>query len=184
MTIKKPPRDFTRLAAARSFSERFAELLDRAGFVQGRGRLTEVSHFFEVGKSNAHNWLTANICPRAPTLDLIVSKLHAKGRLPKTLDKVAVVLWLEKGDPAVPNPIQGTKTISHQSHFYKSRIYLAVGEEARNLNMDLFALDKSTVDQIFTEIFALPSKNKTTLIPDRIAIRRILRASLKLSEEV
>jgi|GEM_PF-5864012 len=176
------PRKMDKQILKERFSERFSELLDVANFVEGRGRLTEISNFFAVGKSTAHYWLNGDICPKAQTLDVIVSMLIDQRRIPKTIDKVALTLWLEKGDRLLPNPLKAPPT-EHQNHLHKSRIYMAVGEEAQRLGIDLFSLNAEMIEQIFSESFAGARQDKSGLTPDRALIRRILKASIKAIEQ-
>jgi hypothetical protein len=101
--------------ATSSFSERFHELCDVAGFVSGRGRATEVSRFFNVGITSARNWLVEDICPRNPTLVKIVSRLQKYNRLNESLDEKQLLLWLEKGESYIQNPFQEPQRSSEAS---------------------------------------------------------------------
>ena len=89
-----------------TFSERFHELCDVAGFVSGRGRATEISRFFNVGITSARNWLVEDICPRNHTLVKIVSRLQKYDRLDPLYDEKQLLLWLEKGDSYIQNPLR------------------------------------------------------------------------------
>ena len=92
----------------KSFSERFNVLCDAAGFIEGRGRMTEVARFFDTGVSTARNWLVENKCPRVPTLEKLIKRLKKYRRLSSSIDDKSLLLWLEKGDTYVVNPFEAT----------------------------------------------------------------------------
>lgn len=88
------------------FSERFGKLCDEAGFIKGRGRMSEVARFFDTGTSTARNWLVENKCPRGDTLDKLIRRLKQYRRLPESLDTRSLVIWLRMGEAYVASPFK------------------------------------------------------------------------------
>lgn len=159
-----------------TFADRFEILLDNAGFVEGRGRLTEVSQYFDVGKSTAHSWQNG-VCPRTATLESIVGQLQRDDRVPEAIQLSALVVWLEKGSDIIPNPFEQSRSAARASgHRFNAAVYLALEEEASNLGFSLLSLDGATLDEVCKQAFILAqSGTATTAMPSAARLRQLLR---------
>lgn len=133
-----------------NFSDRFKKVLDEAGFVKGRGRLTEVFGFFEVSKTTARNWLETDTCPR--NLPEIVTKLYSARRISVSIGKDQLIAFLQTG---LLNPFEDKESGTTPDTFLLKtcRAYLTIYRMALAQGFDIYDLDDGTLEDLYNTVF-------------------------------
>ena len=162
----------------RSFSQPFNFLLDMAGYPPvGTGRAKALSQQFGCSKSGAQNWVCNDLVPKRDSFNSIVSGIISN--LSGNYNKNQVIAWLEHGD-TVANPFSTTslsqfkKTQNSFNHALLSRVYVAVHNIAKSMDLDIYTIEARIMNHIYNSVIqkAIDSHTNT---PDKHLIVSLLR---------
>lgn len=166
------------------FSIRFNRLLDyHPSLSKSRGRITDLSKLLiEANNPNIkntrtntiRNWLLNDMRPR--NLQDIVTVLLEKISL--AIDVETIINWLDRGDE-VTNPFdvipEKHKDVDHHT---LSKIYVAVHNHARNLDIDIENFSKEVRDLIY-ETLLLTWNKENDIESHSDLIANLLKAASK-----
>ena len=156
MLINTPIHDIDgQIGDMDGFSKRLNYLLDKTGFVRGRGRLTDFSSFVGERKTKTRNWLQNDMYPRGNAMRDILNLFYEQGLLPSSIEKNRLELWLEKGEDLAQNPFKTVSTATQSKDIGKTRskVYFIVYEVAKSMGMDIYKYSDELLDVVFKEIF-------------------------------
>ena len=143
------------------FSKRLNYVLDKVGFVKGRGRLTEFSLLVDERKTKTRNWLQNDMYPRGGTMAEVLEVLYEKKLLPSSIDKDALKSWLENGSFLFQNPFDVTTSPKlGEENFDRIKIYLYVYEEAKKNGINLLHYSEEVLEEFFNLIFLKMAEDK------------------------
>lgn len=164
------------------FSDRFNLLLDKAAFpTMGAGRAKALASRFGSSKSGAQNWVGKDMPPKRDTLHEVVEQIL--GDLEASYDTIKVIAWLEYGD-AVPNPFDDTIPLTSGSipvasnHAILSKVYVAVHRIAKEMDIDIYAMEEDTVDYIYNSVMR-KALDGNAFEPDEYLIGTLLKFATK-----
>jgi hypothetical protein len=150
-----------------TFSGRLNYLLDKTGFVKGRGRLKEFSVLINERNTKTRNWLQNNRYPRGPSMGQALDFFYEGDFLPSSIDKNELLIWLEKGDEYFENPFNNVKNLKINAlTISRIKIYFSVYEEAKSVGMDLYQYTDEALESMFENIFKVLDEQKLSEIKD------------------
>lgn len=162
---------------ALGFSKRFNRLLDLAEYpVRGRGGL--LAKELDLGRSSVHLWLVSDSPPKRDKLRIIVR--HILGRMSKPPALNTVVAWLEHdtGDPFRDHAGHRVHQGADYKHEMLSRMYIAVHRVAKEMKVNLFAIDSEIMDEFYNQVI-VHTTSQGLQEPDRLFVHGLLAVIAK-----
>ncbi len=146
-------------AACPGFSNRFNWFLNEAGYRDiNQGRLTEFAEDMEMSLSGARKWVVEDNPPKGSRLIEVCGKVIEK-KMPTKYNPKRVACWLEYGDEFVPNPFKSGKSIAND-HAIMGSIYVLVHKMAKKLDINIYEIQSTIMDSVYTKIMDDVVENK------------------------